>query len=101
MYTRKEVPYNAATLSFLDRDLEAAFRTDFFEKNLELYRVILVLGAFLYALFGIHDYWIIPDIWLEAWIIRFVFVCPLLLAVFLFSFSKYFRKFMNPAMILG
>jgi signal transduction histidine kinase len=101
MYTRNEVPFNIATLSFLDRDLEYAFRADFFEKNLSLYRVILILGAILYALFGIHDYWIIPDIWLEALFIRFVLVCPLLLAVFLFTYSKYFRAYMNPAMILG
>ena len=101
MYTRNEVPFSAVTLSFLDSDLEKAFRADFFTKNLALYRVILVLGAFLYALFGIHDYWIIPDIWLEAWFIRFVIVCPLLLAVFLFTYSRHFRKFMNLAMILG
>jgi signal transduction histidine kinase len=101
MYTKKEVPFNVVTLSFQDRDLEAAFRTDFFEKNLALYRVILILGAFLYALFGIHDYWIIPDIWLEAWFIRFLVVCPLLLGIFLFTYSKHFRKLLNPVMGLG
>ncbi len=101
MYTKKEIPFNVATLSFHDGDLEAAFRKDFFEKNLALYRLILVLGAFLYALFGIHDYWIIPDAWLTAWFIRFVIVCPLLLGIFFFSFSRHFRKFMNPALVLG
>jgi signal transduction histidine kinase len=101
MYTRKEIPFNVATLSFQDGDLEAAFRKDFFEKNVALYRVILVLGAFLYALFGIHDYWIIPDIWLEAWFIRFVIVCPLLLGTFFFTYSEHFRKFMNPVLTLG
>jgi signal transduction histidine kinase len=101
MYTKNEIPFNVVTLSFHNSDLEAAFRTDFFEKNLALYRVILILGAFLYALFGIHDYWIIPDIWLEAWFIRFVLVCPLLLGIFLFTYSKHFRKFMNTAMVLG
>ncbi|HET6420095.1 MAG TPA: ATP-binding protein [Geobacteraceae bacterium] len=101
MYTKIEIPFNVATLSFQDGDLEAAFRRDFFEKNLSLYRIILVLGAFLYALFGIHDYWIIPDFRVEAWFIRFAIVCPLLLGIFLFSYSKHFRKFLNPSLVLG
>ncbi len=101
MYSKQDVPFNVATLSFQDRDLEAAFRSDFFEKNLALYRLILILGAFLYALFGIHDYWIIPDIWLEALFIRFALVCPLLLGITFFTYSKHFRNFLNPAMVLA
>ncbi len=101
MYTENEVPFNFATLSFRDSGLEASFRKDLFDRNLALYRAILVLGAILYALFGIHDYWIIPDIWREALFIRFVLVCPLLLGIFIFSYSKHFRKYANPVMIFG
>src|SRR5574341_1731385 len=92
MYSRKDVPYNVITLSFDDSSLEKAFRADFFDKNLTLYRVILILGAFLYGLFGIHDYWIIPDIYRQAWFIRYVLICPLLLAIFVFTYSRHFRK---------
>jgi signal transduction histidine kinase len=101
MYSKQDAPFNIATLSFKDKDLEAAFRLDFFEKNLPLYRLVLILGAFLYALFGIHDYWITPDIWLKSLFIRFVLVCPLLLGITLFTYSKQSRNLLNLAMILG
>ncbi|RQW82217.1 MAG: hypothetical protein EHM79_18780 [Geobacter sp.] len=101
MYSQKDVPFNRATLSFSDSALEAAFRADYFEKNISDLRRYLLLGFLLYGLFGIHDYWIIPDIWHQALGIRFLMVCPLLLGIYLFSYSKNFSQTMQPALFLA
>ncbi|MDD2335559.1 MAG: response regulator [Geobacteraceae bacterium] len=95
MYSKKDVPYNAVTLSFENRDLEAAFREDYCNRRLPHLRLDLLAGISLYILFGIHDYWIIPDIKEFAWLIRYVFVCPLVFAIFLFTYSRHIRKLMQ------
>lgn len=101
MYSQKDVPFNRATLCFSDSALEAAFRADYFEKNISDLRRYLLLGFLLYGLFGIHDYWIIPDIWHQALGIRFLMVCPLLLGIYFFSYSKNFPQAMQPALFLA
>ncbi|MRR55597.1 MAG: response regulator [Deltaproteobacteria bacterium] len=95
MYSKKEVPYNAFTLSFQDKDLESAFREDYCTRRLPHLRLDLLAGICLYILFGIHDYWVIPDIKEYAWLIRYAFVCPLVFAIFLFTYSKKIRKLMQ------
>jgi signal transduction histidine kinase len=101
MYTRKEVPFKVATLSFSDTELEAAFRTDYFEKNIRDIRRYLLLGFLLYGMFGIHDYWIIPDILRQAWGIRYLLVCPMLLGIYLFSYSKNYFQVMQHSLFLA
>lgn len=101
MYTRKEVPFNVATLSFSNPELEAAFQADYFAKNIRNLRRYLLLGFFLYGLFGIHDYLIIPDILPQAWGIRYLMVCPLLLVIYLFSYSKHYSQALTPSLFLA
>ncbi|MDD2336965.1 MAG: ATP-binding protein [Geobacteraceae bacterium] len=101
MYTRKDIPFNVATLSFSDTELEAAFRADYFEKNIRDIRRYLLLGLLLYGMFGIHDYWIIPDILRQAWSIRYLLVCPLLLGIYLFSYSKTYFQAMQYSLFLA
>jgi PAS domain S-box-containing protein len=95
MYAKKEVPHNAFTLSFQDGNLEAAFREDYCNRRLPHLRLDLLAGMSLYILFGIHDYWVIPDIKEFAWLIRYVFVCPLVFAIFLFTYSRQIRNLMQ------
>ena len=95
MYSNKEVPYNAVTLSFRDRDLEAAFREDYCNRRLPHLRLDLLAGIFLYILFGVHDYWVIPDIKEFAWLIRYAFVSPLVFAIFLFTYCRQVRNLMQ------
>ena len=97
MPTAKDTAYNAFTLSYLDRELEAAFRDDYCDRRLPHFRLDLLVGLSFYILFGIHDYWVIPDIREYAWLIRYVFVCPLIIAVYLFSFSRHIRRLMQVA----
>jgi len=95
------VSHNAVTLTFRDRALDAAFRNDYLGKTLSQVRLSLILGAFLYAVFGIVDCFIIPEIRQEAWFIRFYVVCPLITAVFFLTFSRHFLRLMQPSLIMA
>jgi PAS domain S-box-containing protein len=77
---------------FSDRTLEDAFRQDGREESLRHLRLDLIVGVFLYALFGIHDYWVIPDIKEFAWMLRYFLVCPVMFGILVFTYSAYFRK---------
>jgi PAS domain S-box-containing protein len=92
MYGKKAPPHNPVTLLFSDRTLEDAFRQDSREKSIRHLRLDLIVGVFLYALFGIHDYWVIPDIKEFAWMLRYFLVCPILFGILLFTYSAFFRK---------
>jgi PAS domain S-box-containing protein len=95
MHSAKDTAYNVFTLSYLDKELEAAFRDDYCDRRLPHLRLDLLAGLFLYISFGIHDYWVIPDIKEFAWLVRYAFVCPLVISVYLFTFSRHIRKFMQ------
>jgi diguanylate cyclase (GGDEF)-like protein len=91
----KETPFNIVTLMFSDGDLESAFRKDYFEKTLFQVRLALLFAALLYGMFGILDSLVIPEIKHYAWFIRFILICPLLIAIFLLTYTKYYRKLMR------
>jgi diguanylate cyclase (GGDEF)-like protein len=95
MYTVKETPFNIVTLTFSDVDLETSFQKDYFEKTLFQVRLSLLFAAFLYGMFGILDSFVIPEIKQYTWFIRFFLICPLLLAIFLLTYTKYYRKLMR------
>ncbi|HKZ17193.1 MAG TPA: hypothetical protein VJ161_06990, partial [Geobacteraceae bacterium] len=87
-------PIEATTLTFRDDDLEALFFEDYFRKTGSLARWNLLLGIFLYAIFGIIDCLILPQIRGEVWFIRYCLVCPLAIGVYSLTFTGYFRKMM-------
>lgn len=80
----------------LSPELEEEFQRYRFEKALPLSRLTLVLGAGLYAAFGLLDQWVLPNAVHAAWVIRFGVVCPIVLGVFGLSFTRMFRRFAQP-----
>ncbi|MGA2527471.1 MAG: PAS domain S-box protein [Smithellaceae bacterium] len=76
--------------------LEAPFLSDYYRVSLPHIRISLVLGALLYASFGILDALLMPEQKSTIWFIRFVIVCPVLFGTFLASFSKSFERYMQP-----
>lgn len=87
-----EQPFNKLTLKFFDEELEKAFRRDYFFKGLVRHRMACLVGAFLYAIFGLLDWIIVPEQKVFFWMMRFGVVCPLLIGSYFFSFSKIYRK---------
>jgi PAS domain S-box-containing protein len=92
----ENIQINFLTLSF-PRELERAYRDYYFDASLRQVRIASALGVFFYAIFGILDAWLVPEVKAALWYIRFAVVCPIVFLVFLFSFSKQFKKFMQLA----
>jgi diguanylate cyclase (GGDEF)-like protein/PAS domain S-box-containing protein len=76
--------------------LEAPFLSDYYRVSLPHIRISLILGALLYASFGILDAVLMPEQKYTIWLIRFVIVCPVLFGTLLASFSKSFERYMQP-----
>lgn len=76
--------------------LESLFLNHYYRFSLPQIRIFLILGALLYATFGILDAILMPQQKNTIWFIRFVVVCPLLLVVLLISFSNFFERYMQP-----
>lgn len=86
------IQLNLLTLSFPE-DIEATYRAEHFLKSLRHVRVAMALAVFFFAVFGILDAWIVPEAKYQLWFIRYGLFCPFVLSVFLFSFSRHFKKY--------
>ena len=84
-------------LRFAD-DLEPSFTRHRLEQSLPFARFALVLALLLYALFGILDFYIVPVGARWIWVIRYVIFCPVALAVFGLTFTRWFGPVMQPVL---
>lgn len=80
-------------LQFADAETESDFRDDFFRRSRKTIRVALLLGAAIYAAFGLLDLYIVRDAVAELFIIRYAMVCPFLLAVAVITGTEAFRQY--------
>ncbi len=83
---------NKYSLRFPD-DLEQIFEEESFHNSLKQLRINILVVTLIYAFFGILDVLVTPDVYREAWFIRYAIVIPLAIAVMLFSFSRHFKRF--------
>lgn len=83
---------NVITLNFFDKNIEKKFRKEYFNKSLFAFRVSFITVMLLYSAFGYLDYTTSEEFYKSFFVIRYLIVLPILLGVFLFSFSKYFIK---------
>lgn len=77
-------------------ELEADFAEYYFEHSLLFVRLGVVLAIALFALFGILDLVVVPDEVPRTWLIRFGVVCPLAGAVFVLTYTRWFKPMMQP-----
>jgi signal transduction histidine kinase len=84
------------TLGF-PKGLEEEFRRDYALKSAVHVRVGIGFAIALWSLFGLLDPWMISQVKEAAWLIRFGFVVPSLLAIFLFTFSGHYYRLAQPA----
>jgi len=64
--------------------------------NKPLYRTGFMVATFLYGIFGILDYYMLPETKEIAWLIRFLIVIPCLIATLILSYLHSFKDFYIP-----
>ncbi len=93
------VRMNPLTLSF-QGELERTFQEQYHTDTLQQVRVALLGGIFLYSVFGILDSYLLPEAKTELWTIRFGIFVPVAAAAFLFSYTRYAKRYMQAALFL-
>ena len=91
---------NWLTLSF-HGDLEKAFQDSYFQNSLRQARIAFLAAIFFYSIFGVLDAWLVPEAKHKLWFIRYAIFVPYVTAVYLFSFSGHFKKYMQISIALG
>lgn len=84
------------TLRFRDEALETDFRSTYLERSLAQVRISLLLGALIYAVFGVLDVYIIPELARSAWIVRYAVMCPAVLLAWALTFTEPGRRRLVP-----
>ena len=91
---------NWLTLKF-PHDLEKAFQDSYFQNSLRQVRIALLMGLLLYCFFGILDAWLVPEAKYKLWVIRYAIFAPYVVAVYLLSYTRHFKKYMQIAIAFG
>jgi diguanylate cyclase (GGDEF)-like protein/PAS domain S-box-containing protein len=79
-------------------ELEEPFLNYYYNVSLHQVRILLVLGAVIYAAFGILDALLMPQQMLTTWFIRLIIVGPVLFGLLLISFTDFFKRYMQPVL---
>ena len=95
----QDICLHPITLRF-SGEQEKAFFDDYFLKSIGQVRFSCLLGIFLYSMFGILDYLLIPDVKEQIWVIRFAVACPFMILFFFYTWSSYFKKWMQPSIVV-
>jgi signal transduction histidine kinase/CheY-like chemotaxis protein len=61
----------------------------------------LILATVFYALFGILDAIVAPELKMYLWLVRFAVVCPIFIAIYLFSYSRCGLKYAQSAVMIA
>jgi len=90
------------TLRFTGKhtDLEDNFRKDYYHKSLGQVRFAFILSLVFYNAFAVLDRIIAEEVWKSIWIIRFGIVTPFLIGAFILTYTKWFYKLMQTAIVL-
>jgi len=91
---------NWLKLSF-SGDLEKAFQDGIFQNSLRQARIAFLLAIFFYSIFGVLDAWLVPEAKQKLWFIRYAIFVPYVSVIYLFSFSRHFKKYMQISIALG
>ncbi len=89
-----DIELNLLTLTFPPK-VENIYKEELFKKSLRHVRFALLLSIVFFGAFGILDAWIVPEVKYRLWFIRYAVYCPFALAIFLYSYSKSFKKNMQ------
>ncbi len=98
--TLGDIQLSLWTLSF-PAEIERDYKEDYFRKSIKHVRIAMLLALTFFAVFGILDSWLVPDVKTKLWFIRYVIYCPSIFAIYLFSFSKHFQQYMQLCIALA
>jgi signal transduction histidine kinase/CheY-like chemotaxis protein len=98
--TSASMNYNKITLAFSEVD-EQLFLNKYFSDSIFQYRIAFILVIILYGAFGYLDSRVIPEYATAFHAIRFLFVIPILLIVFLLSFTRFFQKVWQALLLIS
>jgi len=76
-------------MRFRDPEVEDRFGAKNYERQIGITRLSVAGGALVFALFGILDLYVIPEVLHEAWALRFGLVCPVLFGLVAFSYTRF------------
>ncbi|HEX5809222.1 MAG TPA: adenylate/guanylate cyclase domain-containing protein [Anaerolineales bacterium] len=79
-------------------EIEAQFREDYQTNTISTTRLALVLGLFLYSVFGILDIYAVPISKETVWFIRFGIVAPVIVFALAASYVDVFEKYIQAIM---
>ena len=82
-------------------ELEASFLEDYYTKSIFQVRVAIVIAISAYGGLYFLDFWIAPDIVYETFLMRFVFVIPVLAAVLILSYYEHFKTYKQIYLLVG
>lgn len=94
-----KIPIHPLTLRFPD-ELERVFFNYYFQKSLIQVRFALLLAVFFDAISVVLDERISPDIRVKLLFLRYGIIFPFLIALFFFTFSGLFKRFMQATLSL-
>jgi PAS domain S-box-containing protein len=86
------MPVNPVTLSFPPL-LEKQYSDEHYESSIAFIRISFIFGILMYSAFALLDIKVAPEIFPTLLKIRFYFICPIILATFLLTFCKWFKKY--------
>ncbi|MBU1248859.1 MAG: PAS domain-containing sensor histidine kinase, partial [Proteobacteria bacterium] len=93
-HSQNDIPMHWLTLGF-SAELEARYKTYFLARFLPYIRIALFLGFFIYAAFGVMDYYLAPHHYLSMWKLRFGLGVPVVLGCLLLTYSKFFQRYLH------
>ncbi len=95
--TQEPWSINHLTLAFNGElaQFEKEFQDDYFIRSLNPFRFSLILSMIFYGAFAVLDTVSVPTLKELFWFIRFGVILPVLTLVFIFSYSKAFKKYMQ------
>jgi signal transduction histidine kinase len=93
-----EVRINPVTLAF-SNGYEPKFLVDYYDNSIKHIRIALLLGAFIYAIYGILDGRLDSAASSRAWFIRFCIVCPAIISAFSLTYLKGFTRIIHEILV--
>jgi len=89
---------NPVTLRFSGplAHLENLFQKDYLDQSIPQIRLVIILAAILYAIFGILDYLLVPGQKYLFWTIRYALICPVLILTAIVLRFQSVQKLIQP-----